>query len=1191
MSIFKSTLDPTIAAQLKARESVVSQWGDSKEVDAKGNPIYKAGVAPRDSKFLRYVAGKNAWVKLSSFVNYNSKVFKNGKWADDGRYKGDQLAKKYVLEGGTLFNNKDLRSGAGINQSGTAYGSDIDRISANGNVVDRLYGIRPMPGIESANIINISAYGSLREATVTFYAWDRHQLEELEILYMRPGYTCLLEWGWSQYLNHSVANNVNKVPDNITIENFSTGIDAFKNYTEDAIYEEIDKLIDKYRGNYDAMLGYVKNFSWQLMPNGGYQCSTTLISRGEVLETIKASSNPNVIIGSKTQNAQIITSVNDAEQKPSLSYFENIFLNLIGYINDSEITAKQGQLNVNAQSTNTNADGTPANMTPATNTAQQQQIRDIVKSVGDDIIARVSKTNLKRYNVDKISDVTGFNIKNEGFFIKPIDGGTNGSAIEYITLDSFIAILNTFFIYKTEKTYDNLIDIVLPYKTPFLISEDTVSIDPTTCLINNPKATFVTSKTDGFNPEVYYMWNVDSSNGNISYIGANMPSIILGSNSKTNIGALGNVCISVQKCIDIYRQLYGSGDGVSIIDLLKEVMENVNLALGGINNFTIYTSKNTVQIIDAQYLESKTDPNGSKNDKFVFDLIGLKSICRDVKINSRIFSEQSTMMAIGAASSGYNNVGDIYSSTQTAFNRGLEDRVIGKLQYDTSKPTEKIVVNGTEYSGSVVYYYNIAANILSLTNYVNYKVLGTNTFQGKTTPFKITHLPQENEIINAASLLKTTHYQINGKDVDFKALIPFELEITLDGISGFVTGQIFRIDRSILPKDYHNKNIGFIITKQSHSLRGNDWVTNISTQVCLLDNDDLPYEGVNKDQLKKIITSIIGGLKAASYLKYAMADYLVYLTYHLLATKEKLPIDPKNVTYDRIANIFNGIGSNILDFDAYLRNWVRSFQVKEDIGFVSPYYNPSYRKGLKPVSETELLSYFPKTVSDIAVVVNPSDGTKVTFNSAYFKQFIFDKEKSAKDKKNIEDTKNEITENERKKFEESLERGNVAESTQARTITGKTLPESVKIDLDAKSKTIEKAKSFLSIPQIKFTVNGSEFTLDPIIPGASLPEFFEKQIATKAAPSESQQVDATGKINDVVYTGESKYIDVKALWAFYLNYLENTYFDKTTQTVFKGGGTSPISIFWGTDDPDNLSYYTSKWYQKQFVTKVKSGLK
>jgi hypothetical protein len=224
-------------------------------------------------------------------------------------------------------------------------------------------------------------------------------------------------------------------------------------------------------------------------------------------------------------------------------------------------------------------------------------------------------------------------------------------------------------------------------------------------------------------------------------------------------------------------------------------------------------------------------------------------------------------------------------------------------------------------------------------------------------------------------------------------------------------------------------------------------------------------------------------------------------------------------------------------------------------------------------------------------VVNPSDGTKVTFNSAYFKQFIFDKEKSVKDKKALDDAAKEVEENERRRFEESLERGNVAESTNIKTFTGQTYSEASRVRSEVKKKEVEKANSFLSIPQIKFTVNGSEFTLDPIIPGTSLPEFFEKQIDTTPAPSESQQVDATGKINDIVYTGESKYINVQKLWTFYLNYLDNVYFDKTAQTVFKGGGTSPISIFWGTDGPDNLSYYTSKWYQKQFDSKVKSGLK
>jgi len=1190
MSIFKNTLNPIIAAQLKARETVVSQWGNSREKDPKGNPIYKAGITPRDNKFLRYVAGKNAWIKLSSFVNYDSKVFKNGEWIDDGRYKGNQLAKKYVLEGGTLFNNKDLRSGVGINKTGTVYGSELDKISADPkkNTVDRLYGIRPMPGIESANIINISAYGSLREATVRFYAWDRHQLEELEILYMRPGYTCLLEWGWSQYLKHPLGRNINETPDynDITIENFSTGINAFEEgLTEQNIYDRIDTLVGKYYGNYDAMLGYVKNFSWQLMSNGGYECSTTLISRGEVLETIKASANPNIIIGSNT-NEQITTLINEAEQKPSISYFEKIFLNLIGYINDSEITAKQGQFNT----TIFNPDGTPIIKTdPTQDQAQQQKIRETIKSVGDDIIKRVKSMKLKRYNPDEVGDIEPINEfdiqfnNNGGFYIRPIDGGTNGSAIEYITLDSFIAILNTFFIFKNENK-NNIIDIILPYKTPFLISEDTVSIDPTTCLIRNNKAKFITDDDiNGFDPEVYSVWSNKVRNKKP----LQLPDIINKNNSFT--GVLGNICISVQKIIDVYRQLYNTGDGVSIIDLLTSIMENVNLALGGINNFTIYTNRNIVQIIDAHYLESKTDKNGDKDNKFIFDLIGLKSICRDVKINSRIFSEQSTMISIGAASSGYNNVGDIYSSTQTAFNRGLKDRIIGDIQYDTTNTDKSITIYDKTYPGSVSYYYKIAINILSLSNYIKRKVLGTNIWQNKPISFKITRVPQEEEIINANSLLKSVHYQINGDNIDFKALIPFELEITLDGISGFVTGQIFRINKNILPKDYHNKNIGFIITKQSHALKGNDWITNIITQVCLLNNNDYPYPGIPKNDLKKIITTITSALKTVSYLKYAMADYMVYLTYHLLSINKKSPIKI-NVTYNEITKVFNGIGSNILDFDAYLRNWIRSFQVKEDIGFKSPYYNPSYRKGLSKFSETELLPNFPKTSGDIGVVVNPSTNEKVLFDSKFFEIFIFDKVKAAKDKKALEDAKNEITENERKRYvSDSFA---VSESTRAITATGETLPESVKIDLELRKIETDKANSFLSTPKVDFTVNNSPFSLPAIIPlNGTLEDFFKSFIVTKSADPESQQIDSTGNITDQVLIGEAKYIDVKGLYTSYLKYIDNTYFTETKQEIFKGGGTTPISIFWGFDNIENEKYYGSQWYEKQFESKVKSGLK
>ena len=57
--------------------------------------------------------------------------------------------------------------------------------------------------------------------------------------------------------------------------------------------------------------------------------------------------------------------------------------------------------------------------------------------------------------------------------------------------------------------------------------------------------------------------------------------------------------------------------------------------------------------------------------------------------------------------------------------------------------------------------------------------------------------------------------------------------MVLDGIGGFVIGQIFTVNKNILPKDYYNKNLGFIITGISHDLSKNDWITTIKETSCL----------------------------------------------------------------------------------------------------------------------------------------------------------------------------------------------------------------------------------------------------------------------------------------------------------------------------------------------------------------------
>jgi hypothetical protein len=45
---------------------------------------------------------------------------------------------------------------------------------------------------------------------------------------------------------------------------------------------------DKYNGNYDALLGKVSNFNWSFNTDGSYDIELTIISLGDVVESLKS---------------------------------------------------------------------------------------------------------------------------------------------------------------------------------------------------------------------------------------------------------------------------------------------------------------------------------------------------------------------------------------------------------------------------------------------------------------------------------------------------------------------------------------------------------------------------------------------------------------------------------------------------------------------------------------------------------------------------------------------------------------------------------------------------------------------------------------------------------------------------------------------------------------------------------------
>ena len=180
MSIFKETFPKFVRDQLSQREKILAS-GTGRRSDR-----FNFGEKERSNQFLTYTANKQCTIRLTSGVKLvDSSILTES-------HTGDEIALAYRLESGIKDGNTN-RGGIG-----GAYGDpSIRSNAANG------FGIVPMPGIISANIETKSAYGSLRQAKVNFVCHNQRQLEILELLYMRPGYTLLLEWGWTPYIDNS----------------------------------------------------------------------------------------------------------------------------------------------------------------------------------------------------------------------------------------------------------------------------------------------------------------------------------------------------------------------------------------------------------------------------------------------------------------------------------------------------------------------------------------------------------------------------------------------------------------------------------------------------------------------------------------------------------------------------------------------------------------------------------------------------------------------------------------------------------------------------------------------------------------------------------------------------------------------------------------------------------------------------
>ena len=281
-------IDSGVISQLIEREKLISSKLKTKE-------------------HLLFFNGNGAWARMVSSINtIDQKAAEDlvvGKKTITEVVGSSLLAEKNILMGGVFSQDSGLQGGVDfkkyhspISLGGKGYLDNQKQATADSktNAYHNYEGIgfRPSPGLESVEVKSKGTYGTLRAADVNFKVYTLEDLEVMQKLFLRPGYTVLLEWGHSQQLNSNQAKG--SINSNITTyKNFFKDIAGDQTSDVMQVHEKaLQKIAFDADYNYDSMVGYISNFNWSLDSVGGYDCSVKIIAKGSILESIKVTFDP-----------------------------------------------------------------------------------------------------------------------------------------------------------------------------------------------------------------------------------------------------------------------------------------------------------------------------------------------------------------------------------------------------------------------------------------------------------------------------------------------------------------------------------------------------------------------------------------------------------------------------------------------------------------------------------------------------------------------------------------------------------------------------------------------------------------------------------------------------------------------------------------------------------------------------------
>ena len=636
------------------------------------------GDTSRSVDFLQIQNNRNAWLKLGSSVKVLTakemliELQKDGKNPDltekiieESRTTGIQRLKDMDIPNpetfmgiglateAVLFNSLSKVNPADWNEKGYIPGTYTFRSGVTGNqslwnnsaygLGGNSQGLVPPPGLIDAKIDALNR-GSIRKAVVNIKAHNKFQFELIELLYLRLGYTMLLEWGWDKYIDNP-SEGIKQMSNTLMETNWFYSNDKYNTSFRDVI-KNVESLRTLYKGNYDGFVGRVSNFSWDFDSDGTYNITLNLITVGDVVESLKIN-------------------------HPQKSINKDDITRKITEYNKSDLRKRKGNDQKLA--------GDAAIVTNAGNsTLSYDLFIDIIDiSTEDKWVGREDSNYFNLFNSwfgstiiptktfsEKENKTTTLTYSDDQYIERDKYG-------YFLTFRELINKIQQLCIHSVSNT--TVINIDNDIETNLMVAyPNQISLDPRICftkpaystsLTDSTKANYIT--TDLFHQDLKEWFTVDECNTSCVY------------------GKIMNLYINydfISKCLEKTTK---KGE-VFLFKFLQNLCDGINSAMGDVNNLEpIIEDDFNIKIQDQSKIRgietSKYKDRFKEDDDFDFELFGYNktnstsNIIRKFNFETKITPDLASMISIGATANGT----DTKNYDATAFsnwNSGLRDQ-------------------------------------------------------------------------------------------------------------------------------------------------------------------------------------------------------------------------------------------------------------------------------------------------------------------------------------------------------------------------------------------------------------------------------------------------------------------------------------------------------------------------------------